>query len=208
MSHRFCTSPHCTVQPRTAAPGLNLCRPCRDQLADVLAVLADHYDECALELRLGRKRTGERVRGGMPTSIRLSDATLEARADIVAIVSSWTAMTVHERDLPAPTRRDVHAMTALLRHNLDWLAGHPAAGDLADEMTDLLERARDVINQDRAPLVDLGPCPQAGCERPVHATLLARERNSRPVISCTAGHTYMADQWRSIAPQATAHDAA
>jgi hypothetical protein len=198
MSHRLCTSPHCSVQPRHAAPGRNLCTPCRDQLADVLTVLADHYDDCAHELRLGWRRSGERVRGGMVGGIRLSDAILDVRADILSILTSWTAMTVQERGLPAPSR-DVHAMTALLRRNIDWLAAHPAAGDFADEMTDLLACAREVVNPDRAPLLHLGPCPQPGCERPVHATVQTKDRTSRPVISCAAGHTYDADQWRALA---------
>ncbi|RJQ81248.1 hypothetical protein D5S17_05775 [Pseudonocardiaceae bacterium YIM PH 21723] len=198
MSHRLCTSPRCSVQARATVSVRNLCQPCTNQVADVLTEIADHYEECAHELRLGHRRTGERVRGGMITGIRLSDATVDVRADILTIVSSWTAMVVHERGLPTP-KRDVHAMTGLLRRNLDWLAEHPAAGDFADEMADLLASAHAVINSDRAPRLHLGFCPQPGCQRPVHATVQIRDRSARPLIKCESGHRYEADQWREIA---------
>lgn len=72
-------------------------------------------------------------------------------------------------------------LAAWLRRHLSWIADHPAGGELVDEITDAVERARRAVDLPPARIY-CGPCPDCGADlyaRPDRAVVACRECGTR-----------------------------
>ncbi|GGM65083.1 hypothetical protein GCM10012275_39540 [Longimycelium tulufanense] len=191
-----CSVPSCG-NPATGA----VCRLCLGRLAGDLAEVADLVVE--LEATIARQvRTGQRV-GSRPADVGLpyNSGAAEVARDLRNVLSTWV------RDLwetygprrPMPTDgtkpdgtrgaelepldldNTLRAMAAWLRRHPSWVEQHPAGGDLVDEITDAIERARRAVDLPPA-RVYCGPCPECGTDlyaRPNRATVRCRECDMR-----------------------------
>ncbi|MFF7381173.1 hypothetical protein ACIP4Q_36640 [Streptomyces massasporeus] len=203
----LCEAVHCrrdrqsgTPQPRTAASGQRLCLVCRARLKEDLVRLPGLYDGCGEVLSPARPAITERVSSGRSRQgIRLNEAALQARGDMVPVLASWAGAIVAERGVSAPPRREVHALAAFLARHLDWLAAHPAAGECAGEVRRVTNVARSALAPRPTLPQELGSCPVTDCEESVRT---ARGADARHVVRCGAGHVLPPDRWLLLSGRA------
>ncbi|UCM89370.1 hypothetical protein [Streptomyces marincola] len=181
MSTDRCPAPDCarTEDPGGPAPGL--CQECRERAAAALAELPSIHSALAMTRTGGSARARERVSGTRGRSAPLRGAAIEARAEALSLLASWSGVVAAGRGLPAP-RRDPGPLAAFLLGHLDWLAVHPAAGDFAAELAAALRAARRAAGRD-APVAELGPCVHPGCS----ATIAGLPDGG---AGCPAGHRW------------------
>ncbi|GHF64646.1 hypothetical protein GCM10010218_52800 [Streptomyces mashuensis] len=183
---------------RLAAPGSGLCEACRARLSLELTRLPALYEECG-RLLGGSDQPREKVSGGPLPGLPFNVAASEARSAITGVLGAWAALVAQQRRLPAPPRTPVHLALFLVRH-ADWLAAHPAAGEVSQEIAQVTRRARRVVDPRTRRRVALGPCAEAGCD----GTLVAVVSSDRPeqpaAITCDAdaAHHWEGSQWLAL----------
>ena len=163
--------------------------------------LADLHAEC--EQLLCRSRSGmrERVSGGRANGIPLNEEAVTARTEITGFLVAWAALVADELG-GAPERREPRSLAAFLVRHLDWLATHPAAAELSNELAELTARVNLIAGPAPARRLDLGPCPQPGCTSTVHAALEAAGAPAARRVCCGAGHPLPPRQWLLLARRA------
>jgi len=213
----LCAAPHCRIRgqhttdcpggdcrgclPRPAADGLQLCWPHVGWLEADARQAAELYDELALVLAGGAGH-GERT-SGSPDRTRLPNpAAMEARATIRAVLASWCRLIAEERGVELP-RDEVADMGAYIARHAHWLAAHPAAGEAADELRELVRVARRIAYPDGTRAVDVGPCPHDGCGGTLRALLRRGDPLLPAVVVCSVDdqHEWSADQWLTLGRQ-------
>ncbi len=159
--------------------------------------LAGHLVACA--------GPAERVRGsgGVP-GIPLNTRAVDARRDLLAVLSSWSALVVEELGVAAP-ERSAPALAGFLAGHADWLAGHDAGPDAAEEFRDLVRRADRVVHGSAGKQVPLGSCPRPTCTGALVARLGPADSDRESVIVCLArdDHRWTPRQWHALAFTAT-----
>ncbi|MFE1441647.1 hypothetical protein [Streptomyces sp. NPDC058739] len=132
----------------------------------------------------------------------MSPAAAEIRFAIRSVLSSWAGLVAEERRLPAPGR-DITELTRFLNRHLDWLAGHPAAGELVDEVRALVRTAHAIAYPDTGHRVRIGHCPHRDCDGDLTALIRRRGESHPPRIVCTTtpGHTWPVTWWSTLARQ-------
>lgn len=130
----------------------------------------------------------------------MNPAAAEVRAAIRTVLASWSGLVAEERRLSSPAR-DVPALARFLCRHVEWLAGHPAAGDVAEEIQDLSRKARKVADPHRVRRVHLGECPDIGCEGTLVALIRTHGDPTPSEIVCTASaaHTWPVTWWSRLA---------
>jgi len=179
-----------------AEPGLQLCWPCLQRAKECLTLLPSLYNACEIALCVPLSRSIlERISGSRGTGLPLSEAAADARDAIRRVLASWAALVVDGRRITFAPRRAVPDVARFLGTHLDWLAGHPAAADFADEVNDLTAMARRAIEPGSAQGIEPRTCIEPGCG----GTLANRVRVDgdvrRAEIHCDAGHAWRADEW-------------
>lgn len=199
--------PSCTA---VALPGLRGCDQCRQVLREELRALPGLHESCLQSLTPGRRPTVLRVKGGgVPGGLSLNPTAVSVRASILGVLASWAAMVVEEFGVAKPPSRRVHVLSTFLYRNLDWLLAHEAAADFAEEVTDLGDAARAVLDPAMSERIDLGLCGEPGCGLTVYAAIGAGAGAAAHGASCGAGHHLSAHQWLLIEePQDIADSAA
>lgn len=207
--------------PNLAGAGLRLCYGCADGIGSDAAAAAKACAELAESLAPGG--TGE-GRGGVNPhpSLVLHEGVVAVRNQIRATIVSWAKLVYEERGATLPwewrLRRlpdgvegprqryrqglaNTTALAGYIADNARWLSAHPAAGDCADELADLVHQARRVAAPAGTRVVELGPCPMPGCGGTLHG-LMRRERAALPSsITCDTdpGHEWTAADWPALA---------
>lgn len=199
MPDNLCAS--CGCRAVTAAPGTRLCSACQTRLRANLAVLPDLHAACADELTPSDHRTRERVTGWTPKGIVLREGVMTVRSDMVAVLASWATLIVDDRRVRGPRGQEVRHLVAFLLHHLGWLAAHPAAGDFADEIGELVRAVRDVLDPGKAADLAVSSCERPGCAEPVLARIGARDPG-RHLVACTAGHRVPPEHWLRLGTHA------
>jgi hypothetical protein len=186
-----------TERNRVAA-GLRLCTSCLQGLTADLSALPVVFRGCEQVLG-GPAQRRERTSGGGLPGMPFNAAAAEVRSSILGILASWTALVVDERGTTAPRRAAEPLATFLLVH-LDWLAGHPAAGELSQEVADLARHGRRVAFPDPASRVPVGRCVEPGCAGELVALLGPRKPVSAGRIVCRAdpGHAWAGSEWLQL----------
>lgn len=171
-------------------------------LGDLVAVdelVSDLDDTVARRTRSGQRVGSRPAEAGLP----FNAGAAEVRDDLRNVLSTWVRelWETHgpRREIPtsktAPDGSPVVVaeldpldlddtlpdMAAWLRRHPSWVEYHPAGGELVDEITDAVERARRAVD---LPPVRLycGPCPDCGDDlyaRPDRVTVGCRECESQ-----------------------------
>jgi hypothetical protein len=179
-----------------ARPGLRGCDQCRQVLRDELRALPGLHESCAQSLTPGRRPAIVQVKGGgVPGGLSLNPTAVSVRASILGVLASWAAMVVEELGAAKPPSRRVHVLSTFLYRNLDWLLAHESAADFAEEITDLADAARAVLDPALSERIDLGPCGEPGCGLTVYAAIGVAAGAATHGASCGAGHHLSARQW-------------
>ncbi len=181
-------------RPTPVGAWMAVCLGCRDQAEEDLIELPGWYDLCAHVLDLRRPQLEERVSGSRPRGIVLREAVVTTRSNILGVLASWCGLVVGERGVTAPDEPCIRKLTTFLVIHLNWLAGHPAAPDLVDELGVLVQSARQVVRPDEGVLVELGRCARSGCGELVRAESGTEDQLSYRV-SCDAGHVVAPAEW-------------
>ncbi|MCP3820215.1 hypothetical protein NLX86_19560 [Streptomyces sp. A3M-1-3] len=194
---RYCASTRCgradgdgTVSHRRgAAPGARLCAPCKSALVRDLAALPDLHDESEQYLGTGAPAGfTQRITGSRERGLPVNSGALEARHDVVVRLAAWTQLVLDEVPSAGAPRRTVADMAALLGRHADWLAAHPAAGAVADEVAGGAAALRSLSTPRPAGLIPLGDCAEPGCTAQVS---MAGRGGDEMVLRgpvCGAGH--------------------
>ncbi|MEV6712005.1 hypothetical protein AB0M48_08160 [Lentzea sp. NPDC051208] len=189
-----CTAPSCDSLTDLDA---YVCGLCLGRLDGDLADVADLAEE--LDTTIARQ-----ARTGMPVGSRsaevglpYNDGAAEVGRDLRSVLSTWVRdlwethgprrvaraagkANVAELD-PLDLDDTLAELAAWLRRHPSWIECHLAGGELVDEITDAVERARRAV--DLAPArVYCGPCPDCGADlyaRPDRATVGCRECEAR-----------------------------
>jgi hypothetical protein len=100
-------------------PGYQLCITCLDDVENTLVDLPDWY-----------------VEHGRPPRAGLDEAV----SDVVDVLSSWCAVVVAQRGVPAPESPTVELLTGFLAVHMQWLTARPTAAEFADDLMFLDQR--------------------------------------------------------------------
>ncbi|SEG87422.1 hypothetical protein SAMN05216223_11893 [Actinacidiphila yanglinensis] len=186
---------------RGTPSGPVLCGRCVERLrTDLCRVLALHEDaEQALVRTPASLR--QRVSGSRSVGIVLDDESVAVRSAIRALLLSWTRLVADERGVRGAGDTEVRGLLRFLAGHLDWLARHPAAPDLADEVADLLASAGVRTGAVPEPVAPLGPCPQPGCGGTLRApgAPAGGEPPAARLVRCEYGHGVSPRQWFLLA---------
>ncbi len=199
----LCASPRCRrdhddPHPRTrrTGTGSRLCGPCRERLSDQLAELPGLHAESENELGgPGRAWMSPRVSGSRELRLPIDPHTASVRDRALCTLVSWAGLVVEERALATPPARTVPALAAFLRSQLAWLAAHPAAGEAADEIMQLVGTMRRVIDPDPVEPTPVGDCPEPGCHGTVSISSIGSSKAALRGLVCDAGHTLPPSMW-------------
>lgn len=172
-----------------------LCRPCQTRVARQLKLLPALYEECEHMLVARPKRETERVRGGLPGSASINEAAVSARSAIMSTLASWAALVRDERLVSIALKREVTPLATFLRAHLDWLAAHPAARELSDELDEAVGVAQRVVHPEVGRKLAVGMCESHGCDSTVFATFRAENGRAPTVVSCDVGHVMGPREW-------------
>ncbi|MFF7081349.1 hypothetical protein [Streptomyces lavendulae] len=185
---------------RAADRGSRLCRPCREHLAAGLGEVAHLYEECGRVLGgAGPGSLRERTTGGESTGLPFNGAAADVRARMVSVLGSWSGLVAQQRGLTAPPRT-VADLTAFLLRNADWLAAHPAAGEVCDEVARLVRAGRRAAFPEPARTFRLGSCPEPGCSGALALSVRGAERDADRAVVCDAdpAHRWTSDRWSEL----------
>lgn len=175
-----------------------LCAACARKVANDLDRLPGLHDACGAVLAgLGNSTGRERTSGGpLPSGITLDTRATEARASIIAFLSSWSALVADERPAAAPARAVTEMIDFLLEH-LHWLARHPSAHEFRDEADALVRRALRASSPDTGTRSTdaLGPCVHRECSGTLRGVAGANE--DAPELRCDRDvrHRWSAADW-------------
>lgn len=198
----LCRIARCRRTVGTAGGGEVLCAACWDRLVGDLTELPALYSDCGPPTGPGGVREIRRTRRRTATAGPIDPAAVDTRAAILSALASWAGLVAAGRGVRPPAR-ELPALARFLAHNVDWLARHPAVGDLADELHELARAARGTARPTRVRRIRLGRCPGAGCDGEVVA-LVEPDRGPRPariVCTATAGHSWPVTWWSKLARQ-------
>ncbi|NGY63241.1 hypothetical protein G7043_30405 [Lentzea sp. NEAU-D13] len=185
--------PSCTA---TAISGTRSCDQCRQALRDELRALPGLHEQCAQSLTPGRRPEIVQIKNTrVPGGLSLNLTAVSVRTSILGVLASWSSMVIEETGAAKPPSRRVHVLSTFLYRNLDWILNHEAAQDFAEEITDLADAARAVLDPSMSERIDLGPCGEAGCGMTVYAAVGAGADAGAHAASCGAGHHLSASQW-------------
>lgn len=184
---------------RLAAPGLRLCRGCRDRLAYSLGQLPQLYGELESALANTTKYRTEKVRTSSTPGIPLNENVADARADIRGVLAAWVDLVVEGRRVTAPART-VTALAAFLARHLDWLAAHEAAGEAAREIHKLVLTSRRAARPEPVRHIKLGACVESACSGVLLARICDNDRLLPSAIVCDidSSHSWPPSQWHVV----------
>jgi hypothetical protein len=172
-------------------PGLAICADCREQAEENLLELPGLYEMCAYMLDTRRPQPQERVSGRKQRrGIVLREAVVNVRSDMLGVLASWCGLVANERGVPGPDELSVPRLSTFVLIHFGWLTAHAAAPDFVDELAELADGARAVLQPETTAELDLGPCVHPGCGWTVRA-----EGHPPRRVRCEAGHEWPPEQW-------------
>ena len=189
-------------QPRQAADGLALCHVCTRRLGEDIAAVGQLHAELGLVLTMP-ERGGERVSGGgVARSLNLNERAIACRSQIHGVLSSWARIVVEERGWTPPIDAPA-ALASFLRRDVEWLAAHPAAGEIAAVFGELAHgEPYRVAYPTGARSFDVAPCPirdEGGdwhCDGHIRVILRRTDSLLPSELVCSADGTH---RWNSSA---------
>lgn len=172
------------------------CGTCYQRLAAELKDLPRIYNSLVQAMLPSPRPSFQRVIGVRGVSgIKFNEDVSSGRSEILGFLRSWSALVADECSVRKPASDDCGALASFLLRHLDWLLGHPAAGDFEEEMHELTAHVRQI--SDSAPAqFEIGPCVRPGCDTPLFA--VPSSGNGRYEVRCGAGHAWQADQWLQL----------
>ncbi|MDI3390337.1 hypothetical protein QIS99_29710 [Streptomyces sp. B-S-A8] len=208
MATALCTGVGCDRRAvdgrsrRLTVTGCRLCSSCRERLVLDLKRLPALYEECALYLdgaAAGGRPCDVKTSGGPLPGMPFNARAADVRSSILSVLSAWATLVLEERGLAGP-RRAVGALTEFLARHGDWLAAHPAASEVSDEVARLVRSARNVIDPSTCRRIPVGCCVEPDCSGELTAVVRVQQPQLPSRISCTedASHHWFGHEWLQL----------
>ena len=196
--------------PRHCTPGRWLCNNCGERLTRDIERLPGLHRE--LEWMLSRHSvslTG-RISGTGETPLYVAEPVCEWRGQIARDARWWARRVATTRRVTPPDTDTVRACCAFLAVHADWATGQPWAHALADVMAQLAGRAYALAYPNGRRRVPCGPCPEAGCDGTLVATVAATETRLLTDVRCDhdPDHEPHVSWWLDLGRKARAMEAA
>ncbi|MFJ3969434.1 hypothetical protein ACIPYR_14910 [Streptomyces parvus] len=168
------------------------------QLEQRLLALPGLHQDCLHHvLSTSRRRNPTKVSGSRRRD-HLNLSALDARNDLIPVLTSWSGLVAERLGVAAPYR-SVRHLTDFLTLHLAWLTTQSAAADFADEIEGLhteLLRAIDPDAGDHGPPVT--PCVVDACTGTIDASPKNAGKPGTKSISCSAGHSWETREWLTL----------
>lgn len=196
--------------PARAADGLRLCQYETDRLGRHPVEAATLWIELGLALvgsgigdGIGQKNPGR--------GLNLNPKVVEHRATIRHTLVSWTRLVCEERGF-TPPRDSIDALGKFLANQAPWLAAQEFAGEVADEMAELVEVGRSLRQPSSTRIIEIGPCPrmldpdgdeddeQTQCPGVLRALLRSEASLLPSAVQCDTNedHAWDSTQWTKL----------
>ncbi|MBV7699851.1 hypothetical protein KWI83_30895 [Streptomyces sp. TRM70350] len=168
-----------------------------------LRSLLELYEESDQALTQAPPRLRERVSGSRSTvGIVLDDGAVALRAQVTDVLAQWARLVVDERRdrTPRPLREPrLDGLVRFLQEQLPWLAGHPAAIDFDEEVTELLTAFGKLFGPGQVRRFPLGSCLEPGCDGMLFGVMSTGGGRVPSHVTCDAGHALPPHQWMRVA---------
>lgn len=195
----------CLAHCGRPAEGYYLCRWCADELARQLASVAAVAEELNITVsRLARFAQSVPVATSGPAPLPFDPNASDALGILHNTLSTWARDIAGRLGHALDADPSAASVARWLRARRDAIRSHPAAGELADEITHAVVHAWQAV--DRAPgRVYVGPCGADTDTGPCPLDLYGRADPSRPgrldprqsVVRCQCGAQWNASKRRA-----------
>lgn len=188
--------------PGGVIEGGTLCAACRDCLEHDLRNLPALYSDCDRKTDPDVVRVIRKTPRKSAATDSISPAAAEIRSTIRTVLASWAGLVAEERGLEPPAR-DIPALAQFLCRHAAWLARHPAAGDMVDEVRELTRTAHTIAYPNKTRQVHIGSCPDGDCDGELVAYIRPHGDVLPSEIICTnsPGHSWPVTWWAKLARQ-------
>ncbi|XRQ14259.1 hypothetical protein ACN3XK_26340 [Actinomadura welshii] len=156
------------------------------------------YDDCISRTGSGALRVIRNAPRKSTTADPMSAAAAEIRTSLRTVLASWARLVAEERRLEPPPR-DMGALSRFLCRHAEWLAAHPAAGEIVDEIRELTRSARRTAYPTGGGRVSVGSCPNCSGELVAHMRRRDDPLPSEIVCTTVPDHTWPATRWATLA---------
>ncbi|MFI2242281.1 hypothetical protein [Streptomyces chrestomyceticus] len=198
---------HTPHQQQPAQPGSRLCRACLAHLLADLGRLPGLYETCG-QLLGGHSpaATRERTSGGPLPGMPFNTTAADIRSAILGVLGSWARLVTEARAV-TPPGRTARTLASFLAGHAEWLAAHPAAGDAAAEVAQLVRRAERLTVPARR-LITIGRCPEEGCPGLLRSAVDPEGPHAPSEVRCDAdpAHRWTGDRWAQLSRRLRAGD--
>lgn len=197
-----CSGADCLgCSPRLAADGLDLCWSHREAIARHALIAAELHEELALRLTPGSSTLTEQVAATtVDKGLKIDPSVVEARELIAGILAAWSSLIAEQRGFRPPSL-DVRSMAAFIADSASWLAAHPSAADVVDELHELAwGRPRAIAYPSGTRTIKLGDCPL--CSGSVRAVMRRPDSLLPSEVACDVeeGHRWRGpSEWAALA---------
>lgn len=191
MSQRTCASCDNPVKD-----SITICGRCERILSQHLGDMEAHRAELVVTLtRQTRLSAASEAGRSANTPLAYQEQASALLGSQRAILASWCKLVHDEISDDWPRADTVAAMALFVERHLPELRKHEAAGELVDEIANLVVRIIKCIDypEDRAK-IHVGPCPESDedgvlCPGQLHLLLPYRNDGKRPRVKCSACET-------------------
>jgi len=137
---------------------------------------------------------------GAPGDVRDTECDQQGPLPITTVLGSWVRLVVEERGLNGPRGRSEEALADYLGRHLNWAAGQPWAGEMHDELQQMMRVIRGITSVRPRTRAIPRPCPREGC-----GSLGLSQTDWSQYIECAVcGGLYTAGELMDHAPAALA----
>lgn len=165
-------------------------------LVDALADIGRWYAATADPPRAAESQT--HAAPGSRTPIAAD--VLSTRRTTIDRLTSWALLVAQERDLrPGIAASDVPALVRFLGVHAEWLVQHDGR-HVVDELTECARELEQIVRQSQPVRVDLGPCPEVGCDGLLRAVVRRSDDYLPSRVRCNAeaAHTWEPNDWHAL----------
>lgn len=189
-------------QPAQAADGLNLCTHCTRWIALNAVLAANLWIELGLCL-IGTGTLDEIRYNNPQPGINLRDTVVEHRTLIRHRLVAYTMLISEKRGYTLPSDT-ITALGDYVATNNTWLAAYTAAGDISEELHELVTTGRALQQPSGTRVVPIGPCPVAaddgGCTGTLRALMRRQDSLLPSAVTCDTNpeHSWDSTQWSKL----------
>ncbi|MFC0041601.1 hypothetical protein [Actinomadura rayongensis] len=167
-----------------------------EKIRELLDEVARLHEQCG-RLLGGNVRPGVgKIAKTPPAAAPFNIEAAEARSKIQSFLIQWARVVVVQRRVSAP-RCEVSGLAAFLGTHAAWVAGHPAAEAVPDQLASLVARARYAAFPEERPQ-SIGRCVEPGCGGRLLRRAGSDQEPAQIECSRDPGHVWRSHEWLDL----------